>query len=29
MKDGNADALEELGCLVNDAMDGLSQNEAE
>ena len=29
MKNGNADALEELGCLVNDAMDGLSQNEAE
>jgi hypothetical protein len=29
LKNGKTDALEELGCLVNDAMDGLSQNEAE
>jgi len=29
LKNGNAVALEELGCLVNDAMDGLSENAQE
>lgn len=29
LKSGNAVALEELGCLVNDAMDGLSENTQE
>lgn len=29
MKNANADALEELGCLINDAMDGLSENNQE